>query len=329
MNPISEPAAPPKVSVLMLTHNHAQFINDAISSVYRQTIFSHTELLIGEDASSDATARLCDQAQHRDPNRIKVMSSPGGPLGFHRNFARLLALARAPYVAFLEGDDWWIDPTKLEQQLSLLEAKPHLAFCGSHTRVVDQRSRRMAEVGSQPADGRIGPPPGMDELDFQDLIGSYTFHFSSVLMRREAVQLPHWIYQQYCLDRPLYLLAATKGAAGVIGAETSAYRLHDGGVWAPLSPLEKAKRSRDLFRTFCRYFPKVYRSKFDLALHGILMGYLAESLRLQTKSQTARLLAMSIWACPYQALFRQHRFTIGMMRLLVMPRRNSSVAAPS
>jgi len=91
----------------------------------------------------------------------------------------------------------------------------------------------------------------------------------------------------------------------------------------------RLSEAETFFRTFCRYFPKVYRSKFDLALHGILMGYLAESLRLQTKSQTARLLAMSIWACPYQALFRQHRFTIGMTRLLVMPRRNSSVAAPS
>jgi len=78
MNPISEPAAPPKVSVLMLTHNHAQFINDAISSVYRQTIFSHTELLIGEDASSDATAGLIESLSQASLALLRALGLVGG-----------------------------------------------------------------------------------------------------------------------------------------------------------------------------------------------------------------------------------------------------------
>lgn len=318
MSPISEPGDTPQVSVLMLTHNHASYIAQAIASVRSQTLFPDCELLIGEDASSDATASLCEQAQHEDPEHIQVFSSPGGALGFHRNFARLLERARGRYVAFLEGDDWWCDPQKLALQVALLDRSPHLAFCGTHTRVVDQRSIRTGSSCSQTVDGRIGPPSGIEELDFQALIIGYTFHFSSVLMRREVVQLPSWIYEQYCLDRPLYLLAATMGAAGVIDAETSVYRLHDGGIWAPLSPLEKASRSRSLFGVFCRHFPRIYHHQFHLALHGILMGYLGESLGTQRRRQTARLLAMSIGACPRQALLRKHRFTFGIAKKLVM-----------
>jgi glycosyltransferase involved in cell wall biosynthesis len=191
----------PQVSVLMLTHNHGPYLQQAIASVQAQSLQAW-ELLIGEDASSDNTAAIAHQAAAAD-GRIQVFSSPGGALGFHHNFARLLAAARAPYVAFLEGDDWWSEPRKLEWQVALLELDPSLAFCGGHTRVLDQRPI------PGPHAQRIGPAPGRDRLTLPDLIADYSFHFSSVLMRRQAVELPGWIFRQYCLDRPLYLLAAS------------------------------------------------------------------------------------------------------------------------
>ncbi len=263
----------PLVSVLMLTRNHAPFLGQAIASVQAQS-HPHWELLIGEDASTDATAQIAAAAAAADPQRIQVASSPEGPLGFHRNFARLLERAGGRYVAFLEGDDAWIEPSKLERQLALLEADPSLAFCGGRTRVLDQR--QAAAAGTAPTE--IGPPPGTDRLGFEQLIEAYGFHFSSVLMRREAVELPGWIFRQYCLDRPLYLLAACHGDAAVLDQVVSVYRLHGGGVWAPLSPLQKARRSQELFRSFRRHFPARYGPRFRTALSHILWSYLAEAL---------------------------------------------------
>jgi len=265
-------AATPRVSVLMLTRNHGDFIAQAIASVQAQSLWPQLELLIGEDGSSDSTGQQVAAAVRQHPQRIRVWSSPGGALGFQRNFARLLAAARAPYVAFLEGDDWWSDPHKLARQLALLEQDPSLALCGCRTRL-------------EPGGSLIGPPPGVCRLGFAELVRAYSFHFSAVLIRRPAIELPAWIFDQYCLDRPLYLLAARHGDAGVVDAVMSVYRQHPGGVWSSLAPLQQARRSAALFTTFEQAFAPDLAPLFRQALLPILGSYLEQALGQQCRRQ--------------------------------------------
>ena len=295
----------PIVSVLMLTHNHGSYLQQAIASVQAQSLQAW-ELLIGEDASCDNTASIANAAAAGDC-RIRVFSSSSGALGFHYNFARLLAAACAPFVAFLEGDDWWHEPRKLEWQVAMLQADPSLAFCGGRTRVLDQRPN------PGPHAAQIGPAAGTERLCLVDLIASYSFHFSSVVMCRQAVKLPSWIFSQYCLDRPLYLLAASQGDAGVINADLSTYRLHGGGVWAPLSPLQRAIRSRVLFRAFCYYFPRRYRRQFHLTLSHILWSYLADAVSQRRRWETLVIVLLGVEAAPGLRLLRQPRPTLGSL----------------
>jgi len=312
----SVPLIEPLVSVLMLTRNHGAFLQQAIDSVIAQTLFNRCELLIGEDGSTDQTAAVAWAAAVAHPGKIWVFESVAGPLGFHRNFERLALVARGPFVAFLEGDDWWSDPSKLERQVQMLERQPELAFCGGRTRVWDG-------VESSPGQDcrEIGPAGQGNHLTFTDLISSYSFHFSAVLMRRRALELPAWIYGQYCLDRPLYLLAARHGHAGVIDRCMSVYRLHDGGVWSPLGPLAKARRSQELFTTFTAVFERRYRRCFRRSLSAILWSYLAEALGRRQGQQAALILAMAVRASPWQRLWRQPRLTIGALVRTLQPNR--------
>lgn len=301
----------PKVSVLMLTRNHGAYLQQAIASVQAQSLQAW-ELLIGEDNSDDNTAAIAHKAAAAD-SRIRVFSSPDGPLGFHHNFNRLLEASLAPYVAFLEGDDWWSDPHKLELQLELLDQDPSLTFCGGRTLVVDQR------LAPGPHAHSIGPPPGSLRLALADLISAYSFHFSSVLMRRDALQLPDWIFHQYCLDRPLYLLAALRGDAAVLDQPVSVYRLHQGGVWAPLSPLQRAHRSRSLFGAFRRHFPRRYRRLFQLTLSHILWSYLADAIAQRRRWESLAIVLMGVEAAPGLRLLRQPRPTVSSLWRVLRP----------
>lgn len=271
----------PQISVLMLTRNHAPFIGQAIASVQAQTLWPRLELLIGDDDSWDGTTEIVAVAAGQHPQCIRVWTSPQGALGFHRNFARLLAAARAPFVAFLEGDDWWCDPDKLALQLAMLTASPELAFCGSRTRL-------------WPAPGEIGPPPGSRRLGFEDLVRDYTFHTSSVLMRRSAVSLPPWIFNQYCLDRPLYLLAACHGDAGVLDRVTSVYRQHSGGVWSSLTPLAQARRSAALFAVMAQAFGSERAPLFAQAIGPILCSYLERALGQRRRREVVAILVLLV-----------------------------------
>ena len=321
---LPDPSIEPLVSVLMLTRNHGAFLQQAIASVIAQTLFDRCELLIGEDASTDQTAAVAWAAAASHPGKIWVFESVAGRLGFHRNFERLALAARGTFVAFLEGDDWWSDPSKLERQVALLRGQPELAFCGGRTRIWDGTDSSQEQDYQEIGPAGLGFP-----LTFKDLIGSYSFHFSAVLMRRHALELPAWIFGQYCLDRPLYLLAARHGNAGVFDRCMSVYRLHGGGVWSPLGPLAKARRSQQLFTTFTEVFERRYRRCFRRSLSAILWSYLAEALGRGEGQQAAVILAMAVRASPWQRLWRQPRLTIAaLVRAVLGTVMPSRVALP-
>lgn len=217
----------------------------------------------------------------------------------HANFSRLLAAAHGKYVAFLEGDDYWLVTDKLARQVALLELKPWLALCGTRTAVIE-----MGPEGNWQTTGELGPAKVQDAYTFSDLIPNYTFHFSSVVVRREALNLPGWVARQYCIDRPLYLLAAQHGDAGFIDAVTSAYRQHAGGVWSSRGLRDKGEASRTLFRAFMEHFPAHYRSAFRRTLSGILWYYLSEARGSGDRDTGRALLTQALAAAPLHRLVR-------------------------
>jgi glycosyltransferase involved in cell wall biosynthesis len=124
----------PKVSVAIVTYNHRAFIAQAVESVLRQETPFDTEVVIGEDCSTDGTREILEFYAHRD-DRIRLLLHPHrlGPdqphLGGKYNFLATYEACRGEYVAFLEGDDYWTDTAKLRKQVELLDAYPGYAFC--------------------------------------------------------------------------------------------------------------------------------------------------------------------------------------------------------
>lgn len=258
----------------MLTYNHQQFLERALASVKAQTLWHECELLIGEDYSTDNSRKLIADFAARNGKSVIPFYSESCSIGFHRNLERLILASRGKYIAFLESDDWWSEPLKLEMQVNMLERDSTLSFCGGITTIVNELSSQHGHRST----GYIQPPPDLQRVTFRDLIYHFSFHASSVMIRRSCISLPDWIFKQYCMDRPLYLMAALHGDAGVIRRPLSVYRLHATGVWAPLGPCQKCERSVSLFRSFIKHFPRGFRLDFHAAVVGILWSYLGEAL---------------------------------------------------
>ena len=98
----------PKVSVLMLTYNQENYIDEAIRSVVLQDTDFDFELIIGNDASTDHTARHCLEWKEKYPERIRLVNREQN-LGLIGNFMETYALCRGTYIAICEGDDFWTD----------------------------------------------------------------------------------------------------------------------------------------------------------------------------------------------------------------------------
>jgi|GEM_PF-95085 glycosyltransferase involved in cell wall biosynthesis len=298
------------VSVLMLTRNHGPFVRQAIESVLAQRGDRPFRLWIGEDASTDGTAAICRELQAAHPDRIRLLTSPE-PLGMHGNFARLWAASSGEYVAFCEGDDFWRDPRKLRKQVDYLERNADCALCGSATDVLAPEPD-----GAWRPVGHIRPRSRKAKLAFADLIRGYGFHFSSVTLRRRAVDFPAWFPTVYCVDRPLYLLAAQHGLAGWIPEATSVYRLHPGGLWSTLDARGKASRSTHLFETMKANFPARYGREFDRALGRILWSYLGEAVRAGDAAGLRTIYRQCCDLLPWTHFVRQARRHAGIRRRL-------------
>jgi glycosyltransferase involved in cell wall biosynthesis len=95
-------ARPPAASVIMANHNGAAYLAQAIASVGRQSL-SELELIVSDDASTDDSARIIDEAIADDPRIRLIRSAQNSGPAAARNKA--LALARGAWIAVMDSDD--------------------------------------------------------------------------------------------------------------------------------------------------------------------------------------------------------------------------------
>jgi glycosyltransferase involved in cell wall biosynthesis len=265
----------PAVSVLMLVYEHAEFVAQAIEGVLTQRCDFEFEIIVINDGSTDESAAVCQQYAAQHPEIITFIDSPKNQ-GMHAGFQQIWDTSRAPLVAFCEGDDYWSDPLKLQKQAALMTQNPHWALCGANAQVVcldEDNCWSVCDI--------LGPHRKQSEYTFEQLIDGYHFHFSTVMLKKSVVNFPSWFQTVYCVDRPLYLLAAEHGNAGYLDEVVSSYRLHPGGNWSSISNELKAERSVDLFHKMAGHFAPQYRHLFEITLFYALQSYVADALAKQ------------------------------------------------
>lgn len=114
----------PLVTIITPTYNHESFIGPCIESVLNQS-FNDWEMIIVDDGSTDKTLAIAEHYARRH-NRINVVTLQ------HRGIFQLsetynvgLSLGSAPYVAILEGDDFW-PSTKLSSQVAIHQSTANI-----------------------------------------------------------------------------------------------------------------------------------------------------------------------------------------------------------
>jgi hypothetical protein len=223
----------PKVTVSLITYNHAPYIAEAIESVLMQRTTFPVELVIGEDESSDGTREIVQRFAAQYPDRIRLhlhsrsanISYQGRPTS-RRNFVNNVQSARGEYIALLDGDDYWTDPEKLQRQADFLDAHAECGTCFHRVMVVDQKGELL------PADSEIRVVKPV--YDLADLLSrKFLMHTASVMFRRGLfADFPDWYYDCPVSDFPLHVLNGLRCGFGLVDREMAAYRVHAGGIWS-------------------------------------------------------------------------------------------------
>ena len=134
----------PTASIGMPVFNGAKYIREALDALLNQT-FTDFELIISDNASTDATGEICEEYAHRD-RRIRYVRQPRN-LGPIANFQYVLSKAQGRYFMWAACDDRWAS-TFLERTAAILEGDPGcgLAFCNVIERNLESGEEKLHRI---------------------------------------------------------------------------------------------------------------------------------------------------------------------------------------
>jgi glycosyltransferase involved in cell wall biosynthesis len=168
----------PVVSVCVPTFNYGRFLPDAIKSVLAQT-FTDFELVVVDNASTDATAELMEAFARSDP-RIRYYRNAEN-VGIVKNFNRALGHAAGDYVKILCADDL-LAPAALERSLAAIRNNPAVSLVTTGRLLVDLRLQPVGYASYCTEEGGIDGDRVIDRCLFGT---NYVGEPSAVLFRRK------------------------------------------------------------------------------------------------------------------------------------------------
>ena len=229
--------ADPQVSILCVTYNQIDFLAQTLDSFLAQETDFDFEILVHDDCSTDGTTELIRSYEERYPDKVIGVYEEENlySQGFGRFFSRILApLARGKYVANCEGDDYWIDPHKLQMQYDYMEANPDCSMCCTSARVVDGLTGETI--------GRMGPVGEDKDISFEEYVqkwptktdvGLWRTPIASTFMTREVAIgfAAEWDFDMPISDNVFCMYCAFKGRVHYFDVDSCVYRYQAKGAW--------------------------------------------------------------------------------------------------
>jgi len=269
------------ISIWITTYNHEKYIAEAIESVLRQETTFTYELVIGEDCSTDRTREIVLAYKAQYPDKIKLLL-PDKNLGMIPMYKATYSLCTGKYVAWLDGDDYWTDPFKLQKQVGFLADNPDYVLCFHNVEVLDQLKNITYAAG-----GPTYKYPD-DTLSYEHFLQPNHINpisAPSVVYRNVlGPYLPDWYFDLPYPDLGLYFLMLEHGKFKYLNEIMCVYRIHKGGAWSG----ETLYNNVQQIATFCKILIQHTNNPNNERIHKIIGDYSYALLEWDLKSYKYR-----------------------------------------
>ncbi len=237
----------PKVSVFVLTYNHASWIGKALDSALSQEAPFDFELLVADDCSEDGTRDVVREYAARHPDLIRTFL-PDRNLGVAGIWLHAARQCRGEYIAILEGDDYWTSAEKLSRQAALMDARPGWSSCFHRATLFHEDGRP-----SRPAT----PAFDREVFELDDVIRACFIPFLTVMFRRDVLLgVPEWIFSYRWFDWLFHIFSARHGPIGFLDEDMAAYRVHAHGNWSARDRTSQLEEDLRVYERLLREMPE-------------------------------------------------------------------------
>lgn len=250
----------PVVSIICLAYNHEEYIEDAIRGFLIQKTEFPFEIIIHDDASTDSTKSIILRYSEKYKKLIKPIIQNENQYSKSPNSVISIAAMEASgdYMAFCEGDDFWIAEDKLKIQTEIIRN--------------NQKCTIVVNKGLLLEKEKISKKPHCDhgnrEIEFtpQDILNT-TGQFAptaSYLVRSDIIKnLPSWFKTAPIGDVFIELISSSIGVGIYSPAITSIYRVNSTSSWSASHNNGDELKLRKLIGSM-----KLHIFKFEEELYG-------------------------------------------------------------
>jgi glycosyltransferase involved in cell wall biosynthesis len=255
----------PTVSVFMITYNHEPYIAQALDSILMQKVNFDLDIVIGEDHSTDRTAEIVKAYASKYPDKIKAVYQEKN-LGSTRNFIETLRRCTGKYIAYLEGDDYWTDPLKLQKQADLLEKIPSISLVFHQAEIITPTGETFPIQL---------PIPRSNVLNTVDILWEHTIPSCSIMVRNDLGNFLAVLTENTDIiscDTLLALAASLSGDLYFLNESMGKHIKHPGGLTSSATMKNRALADLNTYRVLSAGYQLADRKKKKL-LHPKLAIY--------------------------------------------------------
>ena len=225
------------VTIRCLAYNHEPYIRQCLEGFVIQKTNFRFEAIVHDDASTDGTAAIIREYAEKYPDIIKpIFETENQYSKRDGSINRIMdEHTHGKYVALCEGDDYWIDPLKLQKQVDYMEN--HSDCVLSHTGFdylqngfkVNRNSKDIIQETLAILDSK-------EDLKFAILDSNrYLIQTMTVVLRRKAYEEARKELDKYrhlfmMGDTPLWIETLSLGTIHFLPEITAYYRLNVGSA---------------------------------------------------------------------------------------------------
>lgn len=229
------------VTIVCITYKHEGFIAQALESFLMQKTNFKFKVFVGEDCGPDKTAQIVRQYAAKYPDIIVPFIREKN-MGAQRNLIDLCQRATSPYIAFCEGDDYWIDEYKLQKQFDFMEKEPFLGSCFARAEIDAPKDWFLRKFYIEDETGKLTIPNSDPSYGWQFKKNKYLYgnsfvsvtacHTSTMFIRwNYDIEIPEWYFNGMIGDISIFLLQLGDQKTLYIHNIVSVYRRSDVGIW--------------------------------------------------------------------------------------------------
>lgn len=266
---------PLMVTIRCITYNHEPYIRQCLEGFVMQKTNFRFEAIVHDDASTDGTADIIREFADKYPGIIKPIFETENQYSKHDGSIRRImdAHTHGKYVAICEGDDYWIDPLKLQKQVDYMDSHPSCSMCFTGAMVKFDES--FENVDLKVYHSLYNNLQDRD-YDGEELLLNWLTPSASILHRTsvDIKRNPSFMFG----DIIIVLSCAAQGKVHCLSEKMVVYRRNANGASAKSQPLPRVINH---YSAIAENFGK----KYSKACNHLIYSSIASSLLTGNKSE--------------------------------------------